>query len=480
MAQRPTAGPAAPPEARRAATWSGSRSASARGASRRSASTPRAARRRSPPGRRSPPRSRASSCSTRRAIGPAEIDDELGGLSPQGRHAADLAADALHRALGAAVAADVQLTPAPRRDRRRTGPRRDERRGRQRGRGAPRARARRRRRRGDAEAVGGPASPTEREAAARPRRWSPPGALAHSLGIPHLTMDLEQALPRGRRRATSSPGTRPGGRPNPCVRCNGELRIDAMSALADATRRRRARDRPLRARRPRTATARCSRPRRTPPRTRPTCSPRWRRGALARLRFPLADLTKPEVRGIAAEAGLPVALASPRARTSASSSGEGKRSFLSRPRAASRSRAARSWTADGESSAAIAGHHHFTVGQRRGIGIAAPRAALRARDRRRGEPGRRRPAGAARERDRVQVRDAVLHRDGRGSTACACATTPRRSPAGSRRRTGPPPPGPGRHPELTLRLAEPANAVAPGQTASLMDGDAIVGHATIA
>ena len=32
------------------------------------------------------------------AIGAAEVSEALGGLSPQGRHAADLAADALHRA----------------------------------------------------------------------------------------------------------------------------------------------------------------------------------------------------------------------------------------------------------------------------------------------------------------------------------------------------------------------------------------------
>src|SRR4029079_1352969 len=39
-------------------------------------------------------------------IGPGEIMDELGGLSPGKRHAADLAADALHRALSRAWADD--------------------------------------------------------------------------------------------------------------------------------------------------------------------------------------------------------------------------------------------------------------------------------------------------------------------------------------------------------------------------------------
>ena len=43
----------------------------------------------------------------------AEIDAELGGLSPVGRHAADLAADALHRALGTAVMSGEPLLAAP-------------------------------------------------------------------------------------------------------------------------------------------------------------------------------------------------------------------------------------------------------------------------------------------------------------------------------------------------------------------------------
>src|SRR5215207_9391835 len=42
-------------------------------------------------------------------IGPDDVAHLLGGLSPQGRHAADLAADALHRALTAAIASDADL-----------------------------------------------------------------------------------------------------------------------------------------------------------------------------------------------------------------------------------------------------------------------------------------------------------------------------------------------------------------------------------
>src|SRR3954471_21230642 len=46
-------------------------------------------------------------------IGPAEISAEVGGLSPQGRHAAELAADALHRAIGAAASSGESLADPP-------------------------------------------------------------------------------------------------------------------------------------------------------------------------------------------------------------------------------------------------------------------------------------------------------------------------------------------------------------------------------
>ncbi len=46
-------------------------------------------------------------------VGANEIAGELGGLSPAKRHAAELAADALHRALGWAAREHARLAPAP-------------------------------------------------------------------------------------------------------------------------------------------------------------------------------------------------------------------------------------------------------------------------------------------------------------------------------------------------------------------------------
>ena len=66
-------------------------------------------------------------------VGPAQIAAELGGLSPAKLHAAELAADALARALGAAAAAQAQLRAGPEPD-----PGGDERRRRQRRGRAPR------------------------------------------------------------------------------------------------------------------------------------------------------------------------------------------------------------------------------------------------------------------------------------------------------------------------------------------------------
>src|SRR5512144_1545061 len=50
---------------------------------------------------------------TAAAIGAGSVSTALGGLSPQGRHAADLAADALHRALSAAASSGIRLAHPP-------------------------------------------------------------------------------------------------------------------------------------------------------------------------------------------------------------------------------------------------------------------------------------------------------------------------------------------------------------------------------
>ena len=95
-----------------------------------------------------------------------------------------------------------------------------------------------------------------------------------------------------------SPGTPPGVTPNPCVRCNGSVRLDAMVAFADrlgaaslATGHyARLRDGRLQLAEDR-AKDQTYMLAATPPAT------------LARLRFPLGDLEKAEVRALAARGG---------------------------------------------------------------------------------------------------------------------------------------------------------------------------------
>jgi tRNA-specific 2-thiouridylase len=115
------------------------------------------------------------------------------------------------------------------------------------------------------------------------------------------------------------------------------------------------------------------------------------------------------------------------------------------------------------------GHHGFTVGQRKGIGVAAPEPlyvlATDARTNRVTVGGR---ADLA-TRD-VAVRGARLHRpaDEVDSVRLRYRSKPLACSVAEE--------GRGR---LTLHLSDPADAAAPGQTACLYRGDVIVGYGTI-
>ena len=126
--------------------------------------------------------------------------------------------------------------------------------------------------------------------------------LAHSLGIPHFTLDLEEEF---RRRVVGRfvDGYAAGSTPNPCVLCNGEVRLAAMVDLAERLGANRlvtghyARivedaDGPLLASGADEAKDQSYMLAALPPEL------------LGRLGFPLTELTKPEVREIAARHGL--------------------------------------------------------------------------------------------------------------------------------------------------------------------------------
>lgn len=395
------------------------------------------------------------------------IDDTealLGGLQPAKRHAAQLATDALHRALSAAAASSLPLDPGTSHER-------------------------------VAVAVSGGvdsavAALLERERGAdviaiTVKLWADPEtdgtkaccspeavlgarAVAHSLDIPHFTLDLEADF---RRRVVDRfvNGYAEGQTPNPCILCNGEVRLAAMLDLAERLGATRlvtghyARiawdsDGPLLATGADAAKDQSYMLAALPPKL------------LARLGFPLTDMTKDEVREVAARHGLSVAK-KPESQDLCFLAGQGKTGFLRRHgNLVDRDGAV--VDRSGRTLGRHRGHHNFTVGQRRGIGVSL------------NEPGyvvatdavaNTVTVGSREELEtrRIRVRDAVLHRDGSRVDNVRLryhsATLPATVGAAA----------PGRHDALELELDEPFTAASPGQTAVLMDGETIVGHGTI-
>lgn len=397
-------------------------------------------------------------------IGTDEVDAAVGGLTPAKRHAAQLAADALHRALAGAAASNERLAE-PRAGRvlvAMSG-------------GVDSAVAALLERERGAEVLGVTlklwADPETdgAKACCSPEAVLGARAVAHSLDIPHLTLDLEQDF---RKRVVGAflEGYGAGATPNPCIVCNGEVRIAAMIDLAErlgaeylvtghyarivedgagpllaaASYREKDQSYMLAA---------------LPP------------GLLDRVRFPLTELSKPQVREIAARHRLAVAR-KPESQDLCFLAGQGKARFLRR-HGGLREREGAVLDRSGRQVGRHRGHHNFTVGQRRGIGVSAnePLYVL-ATD----AAANTVTVGSRAEVEarRVRVRDAVLHRD--GSTVDGVRLRYRARPVPATAVAA----GTGRHGLLDVELAEPFAGVAPGQTAVLLAGEAIVGHGTIA
>jgi tRNA-uridine 2-sulfurtransferase len=419
-------------------------------------------------------------------IGADQIATELDGLSPAKRHAAELAADALHRALGGAARERAGLEPV-------------------RGRtvvamsgGVDSAVAALQVAQEGEEAVGvtlelwsNPENDGERSCcsaeAVRGAR-----ELAHGLGMPHLSIDLRADFRAGVIEPWLSDHA--GGlTPNPCVRCNGNVRLDAMLELAGRLGSNtlatghyaRVRDgNPLSGARPDreqlTSTAE---------REQPGGGPLLRTAvdegkdqsyvlaalapeSLARVRFPLGELRKAQVRELADQAGLAVARRSD-SQDLCFLAGTRQAAFLERHGGLgvrTGSIVDRTGTVLGEHR----GAHAFTVGQRHGLGIGGgdplyvlatdaqantvtvgPRGDLLART--------------------VEVRDVTLLRDGAWVDRVRVRSHGRRFACRLTRDAGA-----GRHRRLRVELEEPAERTAPGQLACLYAGELVVGHGTIA
>jgi tRNA-specific 2-thiouridylase len=385
-------------------------------------------------------------------------------LTPAKRHAAQLAADALHRALASAAASEQRLAePRP-------------------GRvlvamsgGVDSAVAALLERERGAEVVGVTlklwADPETdgAKACCSPEAVLGARAVAHSLDVPHLTLDLEEEF---RRRVVGAflSGYGAGATPNPCIVCNGEVRIAAMIDLAERLGAERlvtghyARivedgAGPLLAAAADTNKDQSYMLAALPPQL------------LNRLAFPLTELSKPEVREIAARHGLSVAR-KPESQDLCFLAGQGKARFLRRHGGLGEREGA-ILDRSGRTLGRHRGHHNFTVGQRRGTGVSAnqPLYVLATDAAANTVTLGTREELATR---RVRIGGAVLHRDGAGVDAIKLRYRSTPVPAAGIAA------GAGRHEELEIELAEAFAGAAPGQTAVLLAGEAIVGHGTIA
>jgi tRNA-uridine 2-sulfurtransferase len=400
-----------------------------------------------------------------------DVCAELGGLVPSKRHAAVLAADALHRALGAAAADGApRLAPNP-------------------GRtlvamsgGVDSAVAAQLALAAGHEVIGvtlelwADAETDGTRSCCSPQAVTGARALAHAMGIPHLTLDL-----RGRFRAEvveDFMAQHDAGRtPNPCVRCNGRVRFDSMLELANVLGA------------ARLATGHYARVQHgdggallraaaDPNKDQTYMLAAVPPALLGRLWFPLGELDKLAVRELARRAGLPVA-EKPESQDLCFLAGTDGARFLAR-HGGSGGNGAGSASRDGDIVDVAGrvvgrhnGHERFTVGQRRGLGVATgtplyvirkdaaadrvvvgPRSALAKRRVRLSSARLHRPSTAV---DRVKLR----YRQ----EPVACAVDPEVPP--------------GVHDRISVSLAAPVHGVAPGQTACLMQGDIVVGWARI-
>ena len=228
-------------------------------------------------------------------VGAREIADELGGLSPAKLHAAEVAADALARALGAALRERGELERPASGQRTLVA---------MSGGVDSAVAALRCAQAGETVAVTlelwADAENDAERSCCSATAVAQARSLAHSMGLPHFTIDLRREFRDGVVQPFIS-GYADGETPNPCVGCNGHVRLDAMLELAD------------RLGCDTLATGHYAR----------TAEPEHRDGpllrvavdaakdqtymlaalspqSLARMRFPLGDLTKPEVRELAA------------------------------------------------------------------------------------------------------------------------------------------------------------------------------------
>ena len=306
-----------------------------------------------------------------------------------------------------------------------------------------------------------PAGPSAERACCSAEAVAAARATCHTLGLPHVTLDLREEF----KRAVVDPfaaGYAAGDTPNPCTRCNGAFRFDALLEFAEragAASLWTGHYARIVERDGRLLVARASDAEKDQSYMLSTLDPT----ALARIRFPLGEQSKQETRAEAVAAEL-AAAGRAESQEACFLAGGDYRRFLERQGLR------RNGGAVVDESGAVVGRHdgfwQFTRGQRRGLGVSSGRA-LYVLDTDRGSNtvvvGPREslaitqveaegPLYVAVDRARVKLRhraDPVPARVARSNGGFA------------------------------LELEEPAYAVARGQVAALYDDDAVVGAGVV-
>jgi tRNA-specific 2-thiouridylase len=289
---------------------------------------------------------------------------------------------------------------------------------------------------------------------------------AHALGLPHLTLDVAERFRRGVVEDFVA-GYRAGRTPNPCVACNGRVRFDVLAdAAALLGARGLATGHYARVERDGSGRALVGRAH-DAAKDQSYMLAMIDAGHRERLRFPLGGLRKEAVRAMARAAGLPAADAVESQEVCFVGEG-GHLPFLER--AGLPAAPGPIEDREGRLLGAHRGHWRFTVGQRRGIGLASPAPLyVLATDAARNAVivGPREDLAA----HEIRIEDAALHAD------------PGDAPLEVRvRYRGRPLRGTARADAGGLRvaLAEPADGLAPGQTAALYRDGRLVAAGTIA
>jgi tRNA-uridine 2-sulfurtransferase len=306
-----------------------------------------------------------------------------------------------------------------------------------------------------------PEGPDAERACCSPEAVIAARATCHSLGLPHVTLDLREEF----RAAVVAPfvdGYAAGETPNPCIRCNGSFRFDELIAFAEragASRLATGHYARVVERGGRLLLARAADEQKDQSYMLAALDP----GLLGRIEFPLGGQTKDETRAEAAGAGLAAAGRS-ESQEACFLAGGDYRDFLERRGLDATDGAI--VDAEGRELGRHQGFWRFTPGQRRGLGLAAgePLYALRS------DP--RKNTVVVGPRAALAVTELDVHGSLHVPVDRAEVKLRYRSPAAAAR-ISPTDAG------FRLELEQPAYGVAPGQAAVLYEDGAVVGFGTI-